>query len=108
MSAQKDTSDLASRLEHALHGFLQAVSTSGSGPQTYLVGLAELLQEVAEEKKQGRLDERLSRLGRSVAAALQSMAGVFLEIEQKGHLFQAQLGQGQSRQAFLARTLNRL
>jgi hypothetical protein len=94
MSAQQGSADLASRLETALDDFLEAVSTSGPGPATYRAGLAELFQEVAEEKKQGRLDERLSQLGRSVAVALQSMAGVFLEIEQKGHLFQAQLGLG--------------
>jgi len=98
MFAPQDTADLASRLQLALHEFLQAMSTSGPSPETYLAGLAKLVQEVAEQKKQGRLDERLSQIGGTVALALQSMAGSFLELEQKGHLIKAQLEQGPSRQ----------
>jgi hypothetical protein len=94
MLTQEGPADLASRLQHALLTFPQAVSASDPGSQTYLAGLAKLVQEVAEEQKQGRLNERLSQISGFVATALQSMAGVCLEIEQQGHLFQAQLGQG--------------
>ena len=93
MSVQEASPTLAIRLERTLHSFLEAV-TANRGLEDYIDNLAGLFKEVLLEKELGRLDQRTSDLGASVATALQGMSSVFLDITQQGRRIKMQLDEG--------------